>query len=195
MDRIDRQPTLSHPRLHLRPLRREDWDGLFAVASDPEVWSQHPASDRWQEGVFRGFFEQALESGGALVAIDPARGGIIGSSRYDLERAGTGEMEIGWTFLARRYWGGATNALMKRLMLEHAFRHVERVIFVVGEHNLRSRRAMEKIGGQLTERIIEVAGSPQGRHVVYAIARHAFAGGPLVRAPEDNSTGRGASCG
>jgi RimJ/RimL family protein N-acetyltransferase len=194
MDTIDRQPTLTHPRLHLRPLRQEDWDGLFAVARDPLVWSQHPASDRWQQDVFRRFFEQALQGGGALVAIDPAHGGIIGSSRYDLERAGAGEMEIGWTFLARRYWGGAANALMKRLMLEHAFRYVERVIFVVGEHNLRSRRAMEKIGGQLTERIIEMPGSSQGRHVVYAIARDDLAGGPLVRATGYNRTGRDASC-
>jgi RimJ/RimL family protein N-acetyltransferase len=174
MESIDRQPTLIHPQLHLRPLGREDWNALYAVASDPLVWALHPASDRWQEPVFRQFFEQALASGGALVAIDPAHGGIIGSSRYDLSRAGPGELEIGWTFLARKYWGGAMNAVMKQLMLAHAFRFVPRVIFVVGERNLRSRRAMEKVGGRLTDRIIELPGSPQGRHVVYAIDRDDF---------------------
>jgi RimJ/RimL family protein N-acetyltransferase len=71
------------------------------------------------------------------------------------------------------------NAVMKRLMLDHAFRHVERVIFVVGERNLRSRRAMEKIGGRLTTRIVEKPGSPETRHVVYAIDRESYAGGPL----------------
>lgn len=181
MEPIDRQPTLIHPQLRLRPLERHDWDALFAVASDPLIWALHPASDRWQEPVFRQFFEQALASGGALVAIDPAHGGIIGSSRYDLSRSSPGEMEIGWTFLARRYWGGATNAMMKQLMLGHAFRFVGRVIFVVGERNLRSRRAMEKVGGRLTARIIEMPGSPQGRHVVYAIDR-------------DDFTTRGKSC-
>jgi RimJ/RimL family protein N-acetyltransferase len=181
MDSIDRQPTLIHPQLHLRPLRRDDWNALYAVASDPLLWALHPASDRWQEPVFRAFFEQALASGGALAAIDPAHGGIIGSSRYDLGRTGPGELEIGWTFLARRYWGRGMNAVMKQLMLAHAFRFASRAIFVVGERNLRSRRAMEKIGGQLTERIIEVPGSPQGRHVVYAIDR-------------DDFTKRGTSC-
>ncbi|MFO7324596.1 MAG: GNAT family N-acetyltransferase [Pseudomonadota bacterium] len=180
MDSIDRQPHLVSPQLHLRPLRPDDWDPLYAVAGDPLIWELHPASDRWQKPVFRQFFEQALASGGALAAIDPAHGGIIGSSRYDLARAGPGEVEIGWTFLARRYWGGAMNAVMKRMMLTHAFRYVPRVIFVVGEHNLRSRRAMEKIGGVLTDRIVEVPGSTQGRHVVYAIDREAFWHGPLM---------------
>ena len=191
MDSIKRQPHLITPSLHLRPLRPADWDALYAVASDPAIWTQHPAHDRWREPVFRAFFQQALESGGALVAIDPAPGEIIGSSRFDLTRAAPGEMEIGWTFLARRHWGGAMNAVMKRAMIGHALGFVERVIFVVGEGNLRSRRAMEKIGGVLTARIIEPVGSVQGRHVVYAIDRENFRSGPLmaraaqpVRAPE-----------
>ncbi len=181
MDSIERQPRLITPALHLRPLLPTDWDALYAVASDPAIWAQHPAHDRWQEPVFRGFFRQALDSGGALVAIDPARGEIIGSSRFDLARAGPGEMEIGWTFLARRCWGGAMNAVMKRAMIGHALGFVDRVIFVVGEGNLRSRRAMEKIGGALTGRIIESTGSP-GRHVVYAIDRANFHAAPLMPA-------------
>lgn len=178
---IDRQPTLTHPALLLRPLRREDRDALFAVASDRLIWAQHPASDRWQEPVFARFFEEALAGGGALVAIDPAHGGIIGSSRYDLTRVRPGEMEIGWTFLARRYWGGATNAVMKRLMLAHAFGFVGRVVFLVGEGNLRSRRAMEKIGAQLTRRVVRIPGMP-GWNVVYEIDADSFAHGPLMRA-------------
>ena len=101
-----------------------------------------------------------------------------------MARAAPGEMEIGWTFLARSYWGGAMNRELKRMMLAHAFRFVPRVIFVVGERNLRSRRAMEKIGARLTERIIDVPGSPQGRHVVYAIDREGFADGPLCAGVE-----------
>lgn len=185
MECLDRQPRLIHPALHLRPMRAADWQDLYAAASDPLIWQQHPAPDRWQEPVFRAYFEQGLACGGALVAIDPAVGRIIGSSRYSAERAGPGEMEIGWTFLVRRYWGGAMNAVMKRLMLDHALHAphaVERVIFAVGEHNLRSRRAMEKIGGRLTDRVIE---APTARHVVFAIDREAFAEGPLMRAQPD----------
>lgn len=177
MDKIERQPRLSSPRLLLRPMGPADREALFAVASDPLIWALHPASDRWQRPVFDAFFDQGLTSGGALVAIDPEHGGLIGSSRFDLSRAGPGEMEIGWTFLAHRYWGGAMNREMKRLMLAHAFRFVDRVIFLVGEHNLRSRRAMEKIGARLTGRIIGAPDRPQGRHVVYAMDRDAFESG------------------
>ncbi len=177
----DLQPTLGNAVIALRPLTAADWHRLYAVASDPAVWAGHPANDRWQEPVFRAFFDQALTSGGALVAIDPASGAIIGSSRYDCGRAGPGEVEIGWTFLARRHWGGAANAAMKTLMIGHALTLFDRVIFLVGETNVRSRRAMEKIGGVLTDRSLttDMAGGPV-RHVIYAIDRPGFANGPLA---------------
>jgi RimJ/RimL family protein N-acetyltransferase len=142
------------------------------VASDPLIWEVHPAHDRWQEPVFRRFFDDGLASGGMLVAIDRATGAIIGSSRYDFGRAEQGEVEIGWTFLARSHWGGSYNAEMKALMLGHAFRSIDRVIFLVGDTNIRSRRAVEKIGGYLTprEHHAEMAGK-QVVHVVYAIDR------------------------
>jgi RimJ/RimL family protein N-acetyltransferase len=121
--------------------------------------------------VFRAFFREALESGGALVAIDAANGAIIGSTRfygYDADRS---EIEIGWTFLARSYWGGHYNREMKRLMLRHAFDFVDRVIFLVGPRNLRSRRAIEKIGA--VERSVRV--EREGREsVVYEITRERF---------------------
>jgi RimJ/RimL family protein N-acetyltransferase len=116
-----------------------------------------------------------------LVAIDPATHGIIGSSRFDPRRAELGEVEIGWTFLARSYWGGPTNAAMKSLMVGHALTQFDRVIFIVGEGNVRSRRAMEKIGAQLTprEHYVEMAGQT-ARHVIYTIDRAGFASGPLA---------------
>lgn len=170
------QPSLSHPLVHLRPLSAADWPALYAVAADPEIWAQHPAHDRWQEAVFRGFFNDALASGGALIATDPVTGTIIGSSRYDTARAEPGEIEIGWTFLARSHWGGPVNAAMKSLMVAHALRHFTRVIFLIGDTNHRSRRAMEKIGGVLTPR--EHMAGPI-RHVIYAIDSAGFASGPL----------------
>ena len=144
---FDLQPVLKGELLELRPLRAEDSIDLYAVASDPLIWEQHPASDRYKEEVFREFFREALESGGALVAVDSKDGRVIGSSRfhgYDEEKS---EVEIGWTFLARSYWGGLYNGEMKRLMLAHAFRFVESVVFLIGPQNYRSQRAVEKIGG------------------------------------------------
>ena len=143
---FDLQPNLIGELIELRPLRADDWDDLFAVASDPLIWEQHPESDRYKEDVFKVFFKDALESGGAFVVIDRKNKRIIGSTRfhgYDPEKS---EIEIGWTFLARKYWGGRHNWEMKQLMLAHAFQFVENVIFCVGENNVRSRKATEKIG-------------------------------------------------
>src|SRR5215831_1988476 len=103
---FDLQPTLKGRLLELRPLRPEDWDALFAVASDPLIWEQHPASDRYQEPVFREFFKGALECGGAFVVLDRATRAMIGSTRYAAFDAEKSEIEIGWTFLARSHWGG-----------------------------------------------------------------------------------------
>jgi RimJ/RimL family protein N-acetyltransferase len=145
---FDLQPTLTGALVRLRPLRPDDWEALFAVARDPEIWALHPASDRWQEPVFRTFFDDALDSGGAFLVSDAATGEAIGSSRYfGLREEDGGEIEIGWTFLARSRWGGRYNAELKRLMLRHAFRFVDSVVFLVGPENWRSQRAMEKVGG------------------------------------------------
>ena len=145
------QPTLHGQLVSLRPLTPQDWEALFAVASDPLIWKQHPASDRYREEVFREFFREAIASGGAFAVIDARNGRVIGSSRYlgyDLEKS---EIEIGFTFLARSYWGGAYNRDMKELMLRHAFRFVRHVVFLVGPSNWRSQKALEKIGAARIE--------------------------------------------
>lgn len=179
---LDRQPTLEGERLLLRPLQDADWGALYAVASDSLIWEVHPAQDRWREPVFRAYFEDALAHGGALTVIDKADGAVVGSSRFqNFDPDGGGSVEIGWTFLARSHWGGGYNAEMKRLMLPHALASVDRAVFRVGDSNWRSRRAMEKIGGRLTDRI-DVTQLPNGpaRHVIYEIDRAAFACGPLA---------------
>lgn len=143
---FDLQPTLKGELLALRPLRPEDFHDLYAVAADPLIWEQHPHRDRHREEVFRQFFHEALESGGALIVIDSDDDQVIGSSRFHAYDPEKSEIEIGWTFLARSRWGGLYNREMKQLMLRHAFRFVKKVVFLVGPQNLRSQRALEKIG-------------------------------------------------
>jgi N-acetyltransferase len=143
---VNRQPTLTGNLVELRPLRADDFDELYVVAADPLVWEQHPDPNRWREDAFRAYFDDHLASGGALAIVDRATGRLIGATRYANYDAGRREVEIGWTFLARPYWGGTYNADLKRIMLEHAFQAVDTVVFLVGEHNARSRRAVEKIG-------------------------------------------------
>jgi RimJ/RimL family protein N-acetyltransferase len=143
---FDLQPILKSDLLELRPLRSEDFDDLCTVASDPLIWEQHPIKDRYKKEVFSGFFLESLQSGGALIAIDSIDGKIIGSSRFHGFDQAKSEIEIGWSFLARTHWGGIYNREMKRLMLRHAFKYVKRVVFLVGPQNLRSQKAMEKLG-------------------------------------------------
>lgn len=164
------QPSLKGELLQIRPLRAEDFDELFSVASDPLIWEQHP-DNRHELDVFRKFFDDALESGGALAVIDLKDDRIIGTSRYHCYVLERSEIEIGWTFLARSHWGGQYNGELKRLMLVHAFKFVENVIFMVNSNNLRSQRALEKIGalrvGSKTD--------PNGReNFIYRIRRDAL---------------------
>lgn len=176
-----RQPRLASPHVILLPLTEADREALFAVAADPLIWEQHPYHDRWQPRMFNAFFDDCLGSGGGLVAIDPHTKAIIGASRFDTERASTNEVEIGWTFLARSHWGTRTNPAMKALMITHALEHYERVIFIIGENNRRSRRAIEKIGAVLTPRtdILTAAGQPVV-HVIYAMDKATFAASPIA---------------
>ncbi len=170
---FDRQPTLQGPLLSLRPLAEGDLAALYAVASDPLLWAVHPESNRWHHEVFRKFFEEAIASGGALLATASVTGRVIGSSRFHGFDPAQREVEIGWSFLARRCWGGTWNREMKRMMLAHAFQYVDRVVFLVGPENWRSHRAMEKIGGVFEGERGNHTGRPS---VVYAITREAFAG-------------------
>ena len=163
---FDKRPILESERVIVRPLREEDFAGLYAVASDPEIWLLHPDRTRYQESVFRQLFDDSLASGGAMVVIDKATGSIIGSSRYNVSDPDSGRAEIGWSFLARSHWGGSWNREVKHLLLSHAFRFVDVVYFRAGEANLRSRRAMEKIGGRLKE-ATEVIQWPNDRSAVH----------------------------
>jgi RimJ/RimL family protein N-acetyltransferase len=169
---FDLQPHLKGELIELRPLTPNDWDELFAVASDSLIWEQHPERDRYKEGVFKVFFKDALESCGAFVIIDRKTQRIIGSTRfygYDPKKS---EIEIGWTFLARKFWGGQYNAEMKRLLLNHAFKFVENVVFFVGQDNVRSQKAMEKVGAIKVGTATRAYGShPPALNIKYVIEK------------------------
>lgn len=169
---FDLQPVLEGDLLELRPLAASDFDDLFTIASDPLIWEQHPVKDRYKKEVFVDFFCESLESGGALIAVDCKENQVIGSSRYHGYDSIKSEVEIGWTFLARSYWGGKYNGEMKKLMLEHAFKYVDSVIFLIGIGNLRSQRAIEKIGAVCTGSRPDAGGNDS---YVYQINKSDFA--------------------
>lgn len=163
----DLQPVLCGATLTLRPMGADDLDALHDAASDPLIWALHPEPTRWQRPVFERFFASGLACGGALVAIDRASAEVVGSSRYYQWDAQAQIITVGYTFLVRRLWGGPANAEFKRLMLDHAFGFAREVRFEVGRDNLRSRRAMEKIGAELLGARPEPPDSTVAPHVLY----------------------------
>ncbi len=147
---MDLQPTLSGETLTLIPLLAAHKDDLIRAASDPLIWQLHPEPTRYLPEVFSKVFESGLASGGALLITDKQSGEVLGTSRYYDYNAKECSVAIGYTFLVRARWGGTSNRELKRLMLDHAFTAVDTVWFHVGEHNLRSRRAVEKLGGRFS---------------------------------------------
>ena len=164
------QPRIQNDLIRLEPLQAGDFEDLYAVASDPLIWEQHPSRDRYQRVVFENFFKGAMESGGAFRVIDNTNGELIGSSRYSDYQEAKRQIDIGYTVIARSRWARHYNRALKTLMLDHAFKFVDRVIFKVGINNWRSRKAMEKLGGiYIGEESVSYSGEPSHPNVIFKI--------------------------
>ena len=166
------QPILENEKVILYPLKEEDFEGLYAVASDPKIWEQHPNKDRWRRDVFRTFFEGALQSKGAFKVIDKATGKIAGSTRiYDYSEEDDSVL-IGYTFYATAYWGKGINLSVKTLMLDYLFQFVSQVYFHIGAGNIRSQIAIGRLGAQKTgEQEVAYFGEPSKLNFVYRVRK------------------------
>ncbi len=139
---------LENDKVLMRLFTADDFEPLHQVASDPQIWEQHKQQDRYKKEVFRSYFDPGLADGMAFVIIDKTTNQIIGSSRFERIKGVENAIEIGWTFLARTYWGGEYNRSFKTLMLDHAFQHFDAVAFYVAGNNQRSKKAVAKLGGE-----------------------------------------------
>jgi len=167
-------PSLTGETLELRPLEATDFDALYTIARDPLIWAQHPSPTRYQEPVFREWFADALTSESVLVVLDRVSKQVVGSSRYYEFNEEQREVAIGYTFLAREKWGGGANGELKRLMLRHAFQWVDRVWFHVAAQNIRSQRAMEKIGGRFSHTSTKQLANGMQENFFYKVERADF---------------------
>lgn len=149
---VNLQSTLENDLVILRPLRIDDFEALYKVASDPKIWELHQNPNRWELEVFKDFFKGAIDSKGAFVIIDKGTKQIIGSSRFKRPENSQEAIEIGWTFLSRDYWGGRYNKSFKSLMMDYAFEHFDYILFHVDHQNYRSQRAVQKLGGKLLDK-------------------------------------------
>ena len=169
--KFDLQPKhLINDLIELIPLENNHFEMLFEVASDPLVWEQHPNKNSYQKEVFKNFFEGAMQSEGAFLIIDAATKAVVGSSRfYDFDEKDNAIL-IGYTFIARKYWGKGYNKSLKNLMLAYVFEFVDKVYFHIGSQNIRSQMAIEKIGAQkMDEKLIEYFGETPKLNYIYLI--------------------------
>lgn len=138
---------LQTKHFFLEPLTPKDFDALYAVASDPLMWEQHPEADRWKRSKFQHFFDGATENDLGCFVIKKKRSGRpAGSSRFYGYDEADRCIRIGYTFIARELWGTPANREIKEAMLMRAFNVVDRVFFDIGPQNYRSIAAVKKLG-------------------------------------------------
>jgi N-acetyltransferase len=166
------QPVLQNETVLLQPLMEEDFELLYEVASDPDIWEQHPNKDRWKKEVFRRFFDGAIQSRGAFKIIDRSTNKIAGSSRiYDYNEQDKSIL-VGYTFFATRFWGKGINHSVKGLLLDYLFQYVSLVYFHIGANNIRSQIAIERLGAkQIGEQQVAYFGEPPKLNYVYRIQK------------------------
>lgn len=163
------QPTLESHLVVIRPLNEQDFEELFKVASDPLIWEQHQYKNRYVLDGFTQFFKESLESKGALIILDCKNEKVIGSSRFKIIDEIEGVVEIGWSFLAREYWGGRFNKEIKKLMVNHALKTGKNVIFYVNPRNYRSQYALEKLGAKKLDTLKKSWVIPKNIGITYLI--------------------------
>ncbi len=166
------QPKLENDSLQLLPLAESDFERLFNVASDPEVWAMHPNKERYKRDVFQNFFKGALQSKGAFLIIDKETTAVLGSTRFYDYDENDESILIGYTFYGTKFWGKNINASVKKMMLDYIFQFVEKVIFHVGKDNIRSIKAMTKLGAEnLGETEVAYFGETPKINVVFQIKK------------------------
>lgn len=166
------QPILENEKYQLIPLQKGDFELLYEVASNPEVWEQHPNKDRYKREVFKNFFQGAIESEGAFKIVEKATGNILGSTRYYNFDESKNSIFIGYTFYGTSSWGKGINPQIKNLMLDYIFQFVEKVHFHIGKENFRSQIALERLGGQkIAEEDVAYFGEPKRTNFVYEIRK------------------------
>lgn len=167
--------SIKNDFITLIPLKKDDFERLYQVASDPLIWEQHPNKNRYQKEVFESFFSFAIESKGAFIIIDTKTDEVIGSSRfYDYDKVNK-TIVIGYTFLAKKYWGKSYNKILKSLMINHAFKYVDTIIFHIGAKNIRSQKSIEKIGAiKFSEQEFAYLGEQQNLNYFYRITKESW---------------------
>ena len=147
--------TLEDNRARLEVLTPENYPCLLDIAREPGLVRYSPGTLTTPEG-FEAYFRKALQqmqegSSHVFLIYDKDGGQWAGTSRFMRIDARNRVLEIGATWIGSRFQGTGLNAAVKALMLGAAFGPMgfERVEFRIDERNIRSRKAVEKLGARL----------------------------------------------
>lgn len=166
------QTPLENDKVRLIPLQESDFEALYALASDPKVWEQHPNKDRWKKEVFRTFFDGAMLSKGAYKIVDKATGEIAGCTRFYDYNDQDNSILIGYTFYAVNFWGTGLNPSVKKLMMTYAFQYVDVIYFHIGATNYRSQIAISRLGAmKVSEENIAYHGEMPKLNFIYQVRK------------------------
>lgn len=171
---------LADRTITLLPITKEHIQEMRKLSSDTDVWTWY-TEDLTNPDALENWMTKRLEETGRgekmtyTVQLNDTNE-IIGASSYghiDWVEKG---IEIGWTWLGKKYIGSGINKNMKHLMLQHAFENmgIERLELRTDEQNIRSRRAMEKIGAHHDGTLRNHRATQGGRRrntVVYSIIK------------------------
>ncbi len=143
--------VIEGERVRLEPLNAEHLNALRESANDPALWeytfqpnpfSSPQSATRWLDETM------AQPNVQAFAIVDKRSSAVAGSTRFlDISQEHR-KLEIGYTFIARRYWRSHVNTETKLVLLREAFEHrnMVRVQFKAEAINERSHRAILRIG-------------------------------------------------
>lgn len=152
---IDFRPTLENEFVILSPLTLENYGKLLDVASQEKL-VQYSPSDIETPHALRNYVISAMEQSErknsiTFIVFDKVKQLFAGSTRYMNINWKNKVLEIGSTWIGREFQGSGLNTHMKYLMINHAFdiMEFEKIEFRIDERNMRSRKAVEKLGAVL----------------------------------------------
>jgi len=151
---IKSNTTLSGETVNLVPLEKKHFSELEQLAGDKRIW-EHYVLDGSDPKTILTALEIAVtekENGTQFPFVIQQRSDykIVGSTRFlDIQPLNK-KLEIGWTWLHPDHWGSDINRECKLLLLTFCFEQLEasRVQLKTDERNIRSRKAIEKIGAK-----------------------------------------------
>ncbi|MBQ4915563.1 GNAT family N-acetyltransferase [Maribacter sp. MMG018] len=144
--------VLENERVKLTPLTLKNYHLLLSIAAQKDLVQFSP-SDIETPQALKNYVAIALEqkeqgSGIPFIIYDKKKEEYAGSTRYMNIHRKNKVAHIGSTWIGHQFHGTGLNTHMKFLMLDYAFNQLnfEKIEFRVDERNVKSRKAVEKLG-------------------------------------------------